>query len=108
QARLRVSTLYHYYPSKEALYHAVQERVQGQIRELVVASLGRGRDFRETAAATVAELFDFFLRNRAYVHLGHPMALEGRPGTLADDRIAERWLGLLESTLGPKQVGGEG
>jgi hypothetical protein len=31
----RVSTLYHYYPSKEALYHAVQERVHGQVAELV-------------------------------------------------------------------------
>src|SRR5262249_60747490 len=106
QARLRVSTLYHYYPSKEALYHAVQERVQGQIRELVVASLGRGRDFRETAAATVAELFDFFLRNRAYVHLGHRMALEGRPGTLADDRVAEGWPGLPEGAVGPAPVRG--
>src|SRR5262249_58647374 len=68
QARIRVSTLYHYFPSKEALYHAVQERVHGQVRELVVAALGRGRDFRETAATAIAELFDFFLRNRAYVH----------------------------------------
>jgi AcrR family transcriptional regulator len=107
QARLRVSTLYHYYPSKEALYHAVQERVHAQIRELVVASLGRGRDFKETAAATIGELFDFFLHNRAYVQLGYRTALEGRPGTLADERIAERWLGLLEGTLRPPQVRGE-
>ncbi|MGH7893088.1 MAG: TetR/AcrR family transcriptional regulator [Candidatus Binatia bacterium] len=107
QARIRVSTLYHYYPSKEALYHAVQERVHGQIRELVVAALGRGRDFKETVATAVGELFDFFLRNRAYVQLGYRMALEGRPGTLADDRISERWLGLLEGTLRPPQVRGE-
>jgi AcrR family transcriptional regulator len=106
-ARIRVSTLYHYYPSKEALYRAVQERVHGQIRELVVAALGRGRDFRETTAAAVRELFEFFLRNRAYVHLGYRTALEGRPGTLADERIAERWLGLLEGTLRPPQVRGE-
>ena len=36
RARIRVSTLYHYYPSKEALYHAVQERVHEQVRELVL------------------------------------------------------------------------
>ena len=107
QARIRVSTLYHYYPSKEALYHAVQERVHGQVRELVVAALGRGRDFRETAATAIAELFDFFLRNRAYVQLGLRTALEGRPGTLADERITERWLGFLEGTLRPPQVRGE-
>jgi hypothetical protein len=85
----------------------VQERVHDQVRELVVATLGRGRDFRETAATAIREMFDFFLRNRAYVRLGYRTALEGRPGTLADERIAERWLGLLEGTLGPPQVRGE-
>jgi AcrR family transcriptional regulator len=107
RARIRVSTLYHYFPSKEALYHAVQDRVHAQVRELVVATLGRGRDFKEAAATAIRELFDFFLRNRAYVRLGYRTALEGRPGTLADERIAERWLGLLEGTLGPSQVRGE-
>jgi AcrR family transcriptional regulator len=107
RARIRVSTLYHYFPSKEALYHAVQDRVHGQVRELVITALGQGRDFKETAATAIRELFDFFLRNRAYVRLGYRTALEGRPGTLADDRIAERWLGLLEGTLGPSQVRGE-
>jgi AcrR family transcriptional regulator len=107
RARIRVSTLYHYFPSKEALYHAVQDRVHGQVRELVISALGQGRDFKETAATAIRELFDFFLRNRAYVRLGYRTALEGRPGTLADERIAERWLGLLEGTLGPSQVRGE-
>ena len=107
RARIRVSTLYHYYPSKEALYHAVQERVHAQVRELVLTTLGRGRDFKTTAGTAIRELFDFFLRNPAYVRLGYRTALEGRPGTLADERIAERWLGLLEGTLGPSQVRGE-
>lgn len=107
RARIRVSTLYHYFASKEALYHAVQERVHAQVRELVVTALGRGRDFKDTAATAIRELFDFFLRNRAYVRLGYRTALEGRPGTLADERIAERWLGLLEGTLGPPQARGE-
>ena len=107
RARIRVSTLYHYYPSKEALYHAVQERVHEQVRELVLTTLGRGRDIKENAATAIGALFDFFLRNPAYVRLGWRTALEGRPGTLADDRIAERWLGLLEGTLGPSQVRGE-
>jgi AcrR family transcriptional regulator len=107
RARIRVSTLYHYYPSKEALYHAVQDRVHGQVREIVVSTLGHGRDFRETAGTAIRVLFDFFLQNRAYVRLGYRTALEGRPGTLADERIAERWLGLLEGTLGPPQLRGE-
>jgi TetR/AcrR family transcriptional regulator len=107
RARIRVSTLYHYYPSKEALYHAVQERVHAQVRDLVLSTLGRGRDFKTTAGSAIRDLFDFFLRNPAYVRLGYRTALEGRPGTLADERIAERWLGLLEGTLGPPQVRGE-
>ena len=41
------ATLYHYYPSKEALYHAVQERVHAQVRELVLTTLGRA-DLRRT------------------------------------------------------------
>lgn len=107
RARIRVSTLYHYYPSKEALHRAVKERVDGQVRELVMSALGRGKDFKETAATAIRELFDFFLRNRAYVRLGYRTGLDGRPGTLADDRIAERWLGLLDGTLRPPQVRGE-
>ena len=107
RARIRVSTLYHYFPSKEALYHAVQERVHAQVRELVLANLGRGLDLKENTTTAIRELFDFFLRNPAYVRLGYRTALEGRPGTLADERIAERWLGLLEGTLGPSQVRGE-
>jgi AcrR family transcriptional regulator len=107
RARIRVSTLYHYFPSKEALYHAVQERVHAQVRELVLATLGRGRDLKENTATAIRELFDFFLRNPAVVRLGYRTALEGRPGTLADERIAERWLGLLDGTLGPSRVRGE-
>ena len=107
RARIRVSTLYHYFASKEALYHAVQERVQGQVRERVLATLGRGHDLKENTATAISELFDLFLRNPAYVRLGYRTALEGRPGTLADERVAERWLGLLEGTLGPSQVRGE-
>jgi hypothetical protein len=41
------------------------------------------------------------------VRLGWRTALEGRPGTLADDASPRRWLGLLEGTLGPSQVRGE-
>ena len=107
RARIRVSTLYHYFPSKEALYHAVQERVHAQVRELVLTTLGRGLDLKDNTATAIRALFDFFLRNPAYVRLGYRTALEGRPGTLADERIAERWLGLLEGTLGPSQVRGE-
>ena len=48
-ARIRVSSLYHYFPSKEALYGEVQGRVHSQVRELVVSALGQGLDDPDVA-----------------------------------------------------------
>jgi len=64
RARIRVSTLYHHFASKDALYQEVQERVHGQVRELVVSALGQGLDLRETTRAAVGALFDLFRSNR--------------------------------------------
>lgn len=107
QARIRVSTLYHYFRSKEALYQEVQERVHGQVRELVVSALGQGRDLRETSRRAIGGLFDLFLSNRPLMQLGYRMALEG-PGRFGGEpRLADRWLGLLEGVLKPAEARGE-
>ncbi len=106
-ARIRVSSLYHYFPSKEALYGAVQERVHGQVRELVVSALGQGLDLRETTRAAVGRLFDLFLANPSFVQLGYRTALESPSRFGAERRIADRWLGLLDGVLRPAQERGE-
>jgi AcrR family transcriptional regulator len=107
QARIRVSTLYHYFRSKEALYQEVQERVHAQVRDLVVSALGEGRDLRETTRAAIGALFDLFLADRALMQLGYRTALETPARFGPERRLADRWLGLLEGVLKPAQVRGE-
>jgi AcrR family transcriptional regulator len=85
----------------------VQERVHGQVRELVVSALGQGKDLRETTRDAVGKLFDLFLANPAFVQLGYRTALESPLRFGAERRVAERWLGLLEGVLRPAQVRGE-
>jgi AcrR family transcriptional regulator len=107
QARIRVSTLYHYFRSKEALYQEVQERVHAQVRELVVSALGQGRDLRETSRAAIGALFDLFLENRPLLQLGYRTSLETPARFGAERRLADRWLGLMEGVLKPAEARGE-
>jgi len=107
KARIRVSTLYHYFESKEALYHEVQSHVQEQIRELVVSALGRDLDFRDLTREVVGGLFDLFCEQRAYLQLGHRSAVDGGPPLAAQGQLAERWLGFVEGTLGPAERRGD-
>jgi len=107
QARIRVSTLYHHFPSKDALYREVQERVHGQVRELVVSVLGQGLDLRATTRAAVGALFDLFRSNRALLQLGHRTALDGPGPSETDRRVVDRWVGLLEGVLAPAEARGE-
>jgi AcrR family transcriptional regulator len=107
RARIRVSTLYHHFASKDALYREVQDRVHGQVRELVVSALGQGLDLRETTRAAVGALFDLFSSNRAFMQLGYRTALDGPAASGADRRMADRWVGLLEGILTPAEARGE-
>jgi len=106
QARIRVSTLYHYFPAKEALYREVQDRVHAEIREQMLSVLGSGLDIRETAREAVGRAFEFFLGNRAYAKLGYRTALEVGPAIEAGHRIADRWVGFIEGALRPAEVRG--
>lgn len=107
RARIRVSTLYHHFASKDALYLEVQERVHARVRELVVSALGQGLDLRETTRAAVGALFDLFRSNRAFMQLGYRTALDAPARSVAERRIADRWLGLLEGVLEPAEARGE-
>ena len=106
RARIRVSSLYHYFASKEALFQAVQERAQGEIRELMLSAIGQGSDFGAMTREAIGRLFDFFLANRAYAQLSYRACLDdAAPGP--DQRVLERWLGFLEGTLRPAEQRGE-
>ena len=85
----------------------MQERVHGQVRELVVSALGQNKDLRETTRDAVGKLFDLFLANPPFVQLGYRAALESPSRFGAERRFADRWLGLLEGVLRPAQVRGE-
>jgi TetR/AcrR family transcriptional regulator len=103
QARLRVSSLYHYFPSKEALYREVQERWQEDVRAIVMAVLSKGYDLPRTTREMVGSIFDFFLANRAVAQLSCRIGLEG--GGFLDAN--SRWLGLAEGFLKPAEMRGQ-
>jgi len=106
RARIRVSTLYHYFPSKEALYREVQDRVDQQIRQSMMEVMAKGLDIRETTREAMGKLFDFFLANRAYARLAFRACLESPGGRYAEGPLAHRWLGFAEGALKPAEVSG--
>jgi AcrR family transcriptional regulator len=105
RARIRVSSLYHYFPSKEALYQAVVDRMQGEARELAFSVMSKGLDLRSLTREAVGRLFDFFLAHPAYVRLGCRVRLEGLEGSLPVIGT-DRWIGMMEGLMKPAQVQG--
>jgi AcrR family transcriptional regulator len=101
KARIRVSSLYHYFASKEALYEAVLAKLQDEMRELTIGALSENRDIRAMGRETVGKFFDFLLANPAYVKLGFHHRLDGV--ALFDRPVTERWFGLMEGLLKPAQ-----
>jgi AcrR family transcriptional regulator len=106
RARIRVSSLYHYFPSKESLYAEVQERAHAQIRDIMLAVMAENLELRGIAGAAIGRLFDFFRANRAYAQLGFRSCLDGEPRFGGDQRISGRWLGFTEGVLKPAQARG--
>jgi len=102
RARLRVSSLYHYFPSKEALYEEVQARWTNDIRELVIGILSRGFDLREATREMIGQLFDYFLHHRDHARLSCRLNLEGVPRY--DAMVNNRWVGLAEGFLKPAEL----
>jgi len=107
KARIRVSTLYHYFPSKAELYREVQNRVQHEVRELVISALGEGQNLRDGVGAAIGALFDFFHEHRAYLELGYRAVTEPPVRSAVEERFSERWLGLVEGVLKPAEARGE-
>ena len=104
KARIRVSSLYHYFPSKDALYEAVLGRMQEEMRGAVLAAMSRGLDLQEQARVVTGKFFDFLVANPAYVQLGLRGRLDG--GAPFDRRINDRWLGVMDAMMTPAEMQG--
>lgn len=107
RARIRVSSLYHYFPSKEALYQAVQDRTQEELRALTLSVMSQGLSLRDMSREAVGRLFDFYLSRPAYVQLGYRMHIEGGAGLDSYRRVVDRWLGLMEGLMKPAELQGK-
>jgi AcrR family transcriptional regulator len=104
QARIRSASLYHYFSSKEALYQAVLETMQEEMRQLVFSVIGTTQDLRQMGRETTGKIFDFFLAHRAYVRFGLQARLDGAP--VFDRRTHDRWLGFVEGLMKPAEFEG--
>src|SRR5204863_1110062 len=104
KARIRVSSLYHYFASKEALFQEILGTMAEEMRELVLSVMSKGLDLRELTRESTGKFFDFFLANPAYVRLG----LQSRVnrGAPFDRLILERWLGLMDCLMEPAEAQG--
>ena len=106
KARIRVSSLYHYFPSKDALYRAVEERIADEAREITLAVVGQSTDLRQMAGDAVGRLFDFYLAHPAYVRLGYRLHVDGTDAPGASHRVTDRWIGLVEGLMKPAELQG--
>jgi len=67
RARIRVSTLYHYFPSKEALVNALYRRWKGEMQRTLVEAVAGG--------STVREQFGLIWRGLWRFAVDHPRAI---------------------------------
>jgi AcrR family transcriptional regulator len=104
RARIRVSTLYHYFRSKDDMYGEVQRRVDLAVRDIVVSCLDEDLEFRDLVQQLIEKLFDFLLAHRDEARL----AFEARLGRVAtgDPGATREWVGLAEGVLRPAAARG--
>jgi AcrR family transcriptional regulator len=105
KAAIRVSTLYHYFPSKEALWDEIQDRMQEKLRQVMLGVMSKSTDLREMSREAVGKLFDLYVEHSAYVRLGHHIYIEGDYNPASRERVS-RWLGFMEGIMKPAEVQG--
>jgi AcrR family transcriptional regulator len=104
KARIRVSSLYHYFPSKEELFQDILDNWSEEMRALVLSAMGKGLELPDLAREATGKIFDFFVANPAYVRLGlHNRANGGVP---FDRRVIDRWLGMMDGVMKPAEMRG--
>lgn len=106
-ASIRVSTLYHYFASKDALYREVQERVHEELHAIAVEELTRGLALADLTRTLVGRTFDYFLENRACLQLWCRAAVEPAPADQDSRERRAHWLAFIEGTLGPARARGD-
>jgi len=104
KARIRVSSLYHYFPSKEALFQQIVDRMQEEMRGVVLSVMSKGLGLHELTRESTGRFFDFFNANPAYVRLGLHSRANG--DTPIDRSIINRWLGLMDGLMKPAEMQG--
>jgi AcrR family transcriptional regulator len=106
---VRPFTIQHHFGSKLGLYSAVLSRWDGEVRGLVVGTLGASapQGPEELIERVVEELFEFFLARRDWVSLSARAALgEGLPpGAEFEDRSWVRFMGTVTRS-GPLAAAG--
>jgi AcrR family transcriptional regulator len=104
RAHVRVSTLYHHFRSKEAMYAEVFRRHEEAVRAIVVSCLDQNLDFPDMVRAIVERLFDYYATHRDEARLG-AAAMLGRKGPwgASDHRP---WIELSEGVLRPAAARG--
>jgi AcrR family transcriptional regulator len=100
-------TIQHHFGSKLALYRAILERGDLEVRELLERIVAAEPDPRRLVERVVDELFDFFLRNRDWVALNARASLgEKLPHRgAAHDR---GWVDFMGRTMRSRGLGAPG
>lgn len=102
RSRIRVASLYHYFPSKERMYVEAHERLERRLRDIVLSTLGQGLEMREVVRRTVGRLFDLFCEHRDLARLAFRGCLDGSVSPMrAEVGSARHWLGMAEGVLKP-------
>jgi len=104
RARVRVSTLYHYFRSKEMIYGEAQERVERALRDIVVSCFDQNLELKDLVCLVVERLFDFLRAHRDESRLAFDSVL-GRVGGRGHPS-ARRWIDLIEGVLRPAAARG--
>jgi AcrR family transcriptional regulator len=104
RARIRVSTLYHYFRSKDDMYAEVQRRVDTAVRDIVVSCLDEDLEFRDFVRQLIERLFDFLLAHRDEARLAFEGSLNHIEGS--EPASAQKWMGLAEAVIRPAAAKG--
>jgi len=104
-ARVRVSTLYHYFRSKEMIYAEAQERVERALRDIIVSCLDQNLEVKDLVRLLVERIVDFLREHRDESRLAFDSIL-GRVGGGWRQPRTRQWVDLAEGVMRPAAARG--